>query len=82
MITVYVLVGSKMRYVGITNNLQRRLREHKYKQSKGSQIIGDFKLLFFEEFPDYKSARAREKFFKSGVGRAWLDNYQKGQSQP
>jgi putative endonuclease len=73
MITVYVLVGSKMRYVGITNNLQRRLREHKYKQSKGSQVIGDFKLILQEEYPDYKSAREREKYLKSGSGRRWLD---------
>jgi len=28
MITVYVLQGGKKRYVGITNNLARRLAEH------------------------------------------------------
>lgn len=81
MITVYVLKGSK-RYVGLTNNLARRLEEHKRKSSKGSQIIGDFKLIYTKEFPDYKSAREHEKFLKSGVGRAWLDKFEDGQSQP
>ena len=44
MITVYVLFGKK-RYVGITNNIARRIAEHKRKSSKGSQVIGEFKLL-------------------------------------
>lgn len=47
MIYVYVIEGvdTGKRYVGITNNLERRLTEHRSKQSKGGQIIGDFTLL-------------------------------------
>ena len=81
MITLYILKGSK-RYIGITNNLDRRLKEHQSKSSKGSQIIGEFKLIYTEEFLDYKSARIREKFLKSGKGRAWIDKLENGQSQP
>jgi putative endonuclease len=81
LITIYVLKGTK-RYVGITNNLERRLTEHKRKSSKGSQIIGEFKLVYTKEFPDYSSARKYEKYLKSGVGRAWLDKFEDGQSQP
>ena len=73
MITVYVLQGLVKRYVGITNDIERRLAEHKRKSSKGSQVIGDFKLILQEEYPDYKSAREREKYLKSGSGRRWLD---------
>ena len=51
MITVYVLRGKK-RYIGITNNLKRRLAEHRNKLSKGSQVIGEFKLFYTEEFLD------------------------------
>src|SRR5207249_4732763 len=74
MITVYVLEGSSTgkRYVGITNSLQRRLAEHRTYSTKGSQIIGAFTLLHTEIFPDHAAARAREKFLKSGQGRAWL----------
>jgi predicted GIY-YIG superfamily endonuclease len=59
MIVVYVLEGANKRYVGITNNLKRRLSEHKSGHTKGSQIIGQFKLLHTEEFADYPSARQR-----------------------
>ena len=74
MITVYVLKGDIKRYVGITNNLERRLAEHRRKSSKGSQVIGDFVLLLTEKYPNYSSARVREKYLKSGVGRTFLDN--------
>jgi putative endonuclease len=75
MITVYVLQGLlDKRDVGITNNLRRRLDEHRSGQTKGGQIIGEFKLIHSEEFDDYASARKREKYLKSGDGRKWLDN--------
>jgi len=81
MVIVYVLKGTK-RYVGITNDLDRRLLEHKRKTSKGSQMIGEFKVIYTREYPDYKSAREQEKFLKSGAGRTWLDHYEDGLSQP
>jgi len=81
MVTVYVLKGSK-RYVGITNDLNRRLEEHKRKSSKGSQVIGEFRLIYTKEFPDHKSAREHEKYLKSGSGREFLNRYEAGQSPP
>jgi len=77
MTILYVLKGkSGKRYVGITNNLPRRIYEHRFKKSKGSQILDDFFLLLTEEFPDYEAARKREKFLKSGQGRKWLDEFE------
>ena len=74
MITVYVLKSKAgKRYVGITNNLSRRLREHSSKKTKSGQLLKDFFVLHTEEFPDYKKARVRKKFLKSGQGRKWLD---------
>jgi putative endonuclease len=77
MIVLYVLQGDAgKRYVGITNNLNRRLQEHRSGKTKGGQVIGEFELLYIEHFNDYKEARKREIFLKSGVGRKWLtDNY-------
>jgi len=74
MVTVYVLQGKTKRYVGITNNLTRRLAEHKSGHTKSAQVIGQFKLLHTEEFPNHISARKREKFLKSGQGREFLNN--------
>ncbi|MFH1984981.1 MAG: GIY-YIG nuclease family protein, partial [Pseudomonadota bacterium] len=77
MVTVYVLRGETgKRYVGITNDLNRRLSEHLKGHSKGSQVIGKFHLLHTETFEDYKDARTREKFLKSGQGRKWLDEFE------
>ncbi|MBW1738150.1 MAG: GIY-YIG nuclease family protein [Deltaproteobacteria bacterium] len=77
MVTLYVLKAKTgRRYVGITNNLSRRLREHRKKVTKGGQILGDFLVFYTEEFPDHKMAREREKFLKSGQGRKWLDAFE------
>jgi putative endonuclease len=78
-VMLYVLKGKGgKRYVGITNNLSRRLREHRMKATKGGQLLGDFIVLCTEEFPDYKTARERERFLKSGQGRKWLDEFESG----
>jgi putative endonuclease len=73
-VTLYVLKGRNgKRYVGITNDLQRRIREHRSKTGKSGQLLDQFFVLYTEEFPDYHEARDREKFLKSGQGRKWLD---------
>ena len=74
MIFLYIIrsLDTNRHYVGITNNVGRRLREHRKKQSKGSISLGKFKLVHTEEFCDYKAAREREKFLKSGMGREWI----------
>jgi len=82
MITLYVLKGKNgKRYVGITNDLTRRLKEQRSNWSKGSHVLGDFIVLHTEEYADYKSARKREKFLKSGQGREWLNAFV-AQSEP
>lgn len=74
MVFVYVLRGSNgKRYVGITNNIERRLAEHRTRRTKAGQILGEFVLVMSESHPDYASARKREVFLKSGQGRKWLD---------
>jgi putative endonuclease len=81
-ITLYVLKGETgKRYVGITNNLPRRIQEHRIKVTKGGQILRDFSVVHTEEFPDHRTAREREKFLKSGLGRKWLDELEV-RSQP
>jgi len=81
-VTLYALKGKTgKRYVGITNNLPRRIQEHRIKLTKGGQILGDFSVLYTEEFSDHRTAREREKFLKSGQGRKWLDELE-FRSQP
>jgi putative endonuclease len=74
-VIVYVLRGVRTgrRYVGITNCFARRLEEHSRGSALSSKILGEFELLLTEEYPGYAQARVRERYLKSGQGRAYLD---------
>jgi len=64
---VYLLTNwnNKVMYVGVTNNLKRRIYEHKNKLVKGfTEKYNLNKLVFFEETQDVTSAIAREKEIK------------------
>jgi predicted GIY-YIG superfamily endonuclease len=71
MISVYVIRGltNGKRYVGITNDLPRRLDEHRSHKTAAGHLLGDFELLWTEKFPDHIQARQREKALKAGQGR-------------
>ena len=52
-------------YIGVTNDLRRRLYEHKKEQIEGfTKKYHVHKLVYFEEFPDVNYAIAREKQLK------------------
>ncbi len=64
---VYLLTNwnSKVMYVGVTNNLERRLYEHKNKLVKGfTEKYNVNKLVYFEETQDITAAIDREKEIK------------------
>jgi putative endonuclease len=76
---VYVLISESTgrRYVGQTDDLDRRICEHNSKihnpRKFTSRNSGPWRLLHKEEFATRAAAMAREKWLKSGAGRAWLD---------
>ena len=58
---VYIMaIRGKTRYVGITNNLERRVYEH-----KSGLIAGFTKLVYHEETSDVGAAISREKQLKA-----------------
>ena len=64
---VYILTNQTdtTLYIGVTNNLQRRLFEHKTKLVDGfTKKYNINKLIYFESTNDVKSAIAREKQLK------------------
>ncbi len=69
---VYMLTNwnNKVLYTGITNNLERRIYEHKNKLVKGfTSKYNVNKLVYFEYTSDVNSAIAREKEIKGWVRR-------------
>ncbi len=61
------------RYVGITAHLQRRVSQHNNGQTQSTRAGVPWRLIYRESCPDHAHAREREKFLKSGQGRAFLD---------
>jgi len=64
---VYILANknNKVLYIGVTNNLHRRLYEHKNKLIEGfTEKYNVNKLIYFEETEYIKSAILREKEIK------------------
>ena len=57
--------SNKVIYIGVTNDLRRRIYEHKQKIIKGfTQKYNVNKLIYFETFQDVRLAIAREKEVK------------------
>ena len=75
MIYIYVIKSKvkKFRYVGITNNLIRRIAEHNSGKNKSTAPYCPFDLKLKEEYANYREARKRERFLKNGQGRKFLD---------
>jgi putative endonuclease len=71
---VYILQSSsdKKTYIGSTDNLERRLKQHNSGKVKSTKHRIPFNVLFTEEFFTLSEARKREMWWKSGSGRRKL----------
>ena len=65
---VYILrFSNNSLYIGQTNNLDQRLKDHQSKTSRASKFSkenGEFKLVYSEKFPTLIEAMRREKQLK------------------
>ena len=70
---VYVIeLEDGRKYIGQTNNLERRLHEHQNGRSPYTRKHKFKKLLYSEKYNSRSEAMKREKFLKTGKGREWL----------
>ncbi len=61
-------------YTGFTDNIERRIFEHKNKVYDGfTKKFNVSKLVYYEEFKDIESAKSREKQLKK-YNRQWKEN--------
>lgn len=74
MITVYATVSevSGLIYVGIAKDPDKRLKEHNSGKSKFTKGFKPWRTMYRELQPDWKTARKREIYLKSGVGKEFL----------
>ncbi|MFA5022396.1 MAG: GIY-YIG nuclease family protein [Patescibacteria group bacterium] len=73
MYTVYILQNSEGKlYKGFTNNLNRRLQEHKRGKTKTTSRMRKIKLIYQEEYDNFDGARKRELYLKTAAGRRFL----------
>jgi len=77
MYTVYA-INSLTRnyiYVGLTNNLERRFKQHNEKRERTTRSYAPFELLYSKELPDRILARSHEKYLKSEAGKEFLRSF-------
>lgn len=71
---VYVLESLKdgEKYIGITNNLNRRIEEHNKGLNFSTDYRRPFKLIYCEVCTNEDDAKRREKYLKCTGGRRFL----------
>ncbi len=71
---VYILLSIKgtRLYVGRTNNLKRRIDEHKLSKVHTTKRMLPIKLIFYEAFLAKEDAIRRERYFKTTKGKSSL----------
>jgi len=74
MFYTYILVNEKgsKTYVGHTNDLERRLKEHNDGKSIFSRRYKPWRVLYKEAHKTEIEAIKREKYLKSAAGRRWI----------
>ena len=73
MFTVYIIQSEEgYVYVGQTNDMDRRLREHNSGHSCWTKRGNNWVLLYQENYETRVGAVRRERYFKTGIGRKWI----------
>ena len=75
-IWLYIIRGSNgMYYTGITNDIGRRLKEHRGGGSRSTRRYGVIELIWTKTFRDRKEARQWEVRVKQKGAKRWLKTY-------
>jgi putative endonuclease len=74
MVEVYAILSipSNEIYVGMALSAEKRLKEHNNGKNRFTKGLRPWKIIHIEYFADWNSARVREKYLKSGVGKEFL----------
>lgn len=73
MFIVYVLKDRNDRlYKGVTNDLNRRFKEHRRGKTRTTSKMNNLEVVYTEEYNIFAEARKRELYFKTAAGRRFL----------
>ena len=74
MFYTYVLksIKDKKLYIGFTEDIDKRLKEHNSGNVKSTLVRRPLKLVYLEACLNKDKAIKREKYFKTGFGRRFL----------
>jgi putative endonuclease len=75
---IYVIKSKERnyKYVGITNNPERRIEEHNQGYNRTTKPYKPFILILVEKYPNRIETRKREKFLKSGYDKEYIKSIQ------
>ncbi len=76
-VMVYVIQSLKdgRFYVGMSENVDLRLKQHNKGMTTSTRFYKPWKLLFFEEYVSRAEARKREIYLKSGSGKEFIKSW-------
>jgi len=71
---VYILRSLKkdFLYVGLTENLKRRFKEHDNQEELSTKHFAPFELVHYEAYKNKKDAERREQYLKTTKGKTTL----------
>jgi putative endonuclease len=77
MIVVYAIWSEELRriYVGMTRDIEKRLKEHKSGVTRSTRLFRPWKIIFTENCINWESGRLKEKYYKTGIGKEFLKNW-------
>lgn len=72
----YVLISKKDKklYIGYTDDLRKRFKEHLEGKVNSTKSRRPFELVYYEACTNKNKSIKREKYFKTGFGRKFLKN--------
>jgi predicted GIY-YIG superfamily endonuclease len=73
---VYILQDEQKKlYVGYSNDLKQRLKDHQYKKVATTSIYQEPSLIWYCAFTDKKGALDFERYLKAGSGHAFAKKH-------
>ena len=76
MFFVYLIqseTNTDQRYIGVTSNLDQRIKDHNNGQSKHTKKFKPWKIVSYHAFKEEKKAKEFEYYLKTGSGRAFAN---------